>query len=562
MAARVVAGLWAWAVCVARLTTAMPTWQSCKAECESHFTNTDLLQAALSATCGRGCDMFTLALITTPQRTRVIHLGPIAMPPRPPPPPPRSAPHDLVVEVEEQQVLSGVGQSGLNGDHKTRHTTTQPADHPVQDHPAHHQPTTTHPEEASPNHHQPTTTQVPATHPPSTSTTTSTTSTASTTSQSATPMHSDSAHHSSIIILGSDSLQQETSHGDGGAGQQVGEAVGERERLQQAKDSCRHACGTAYQVSAEREACVVGCHLQAATAAGDQRPKPRSPLAFFQHVMVSLAGHVGRLVRVTSAWTSGTSQTRYQQESRQLSHHYQPTHHQQDVRQDSHKQQENHHHQQAHHQREGHHPASGRGDEQREREATGERQQVAGPRVYYSQLLGHYTIGAGAGVLLPDPHAGHHDCRHRHVTQQGQQQQQQDTPQHSQHEKQPQDQQQHHHHIHHQQNQQHQQQQQQQTPQTQQGQQQLDLLECISRKSGLPRWFIAVTIFTSALVILWLCFTLTAPPEDIKVVKTKPPELELEEDLDDYLEDDLTCAEKKQLLAQADDVIKIKIENV
>lgn len=53
-------------------------------------------------------------------------------------------------------------------------------------------------------------------------------------------MHSDSAHHSSIIILGSDSLQQETSHGDGGAGQQVGEAVGERERLQQAKDSCRH----------------------------------------------------------------------------------------------------------------------------------------------------------------------------------------------------------------------------------------------------------------------------------------------------------------------------------
>ncbi|KAK8388755.1 hypothetical protein O3P69_020634 [Scylla paramamosain] len=347
------------------------------------------------------------------------------------------------------------------------------------------------------------------------------------------------------------------------AGQHIGEAVGERERLQQAKDSCRHACGTAYQVSAEREACVVGCHLQAATAAGAPRPKPRSPLAFFQHVMVSLAGHVGRLVRITSSWTSSTAQTRYQ-ESRQLSHHYQPAHHQQE----SHKQQEGHHHQQPHHQREGHHSAPGRGDDQREREATGEKQQVAGPRVYYSQLLGHYTIGAGSGVLLPDPHASHHDCRHRHVTQQGQQQQQ-DTPQHLQHDKQPKEQHQsYHHHVHHQQEeQQHQQQQQQQQQnqqpaQTQQGQQQLDLLECISRKSGLPRWFIAVTIFTSALVILWLCFTLTAPPEDIKVVKTKPPELELEEDLDDYLEDDLTCSEKKQLLAQADDVIKIKIENV
>ncbi|KAK8389271.1 hypothetical protein O3P69_020900 [Scylla paramamosain] len=145
-AARVWAWLWAWVVCMARLTTAMPTWQSCKAECESHFTNTDLLQAALSATCGRGCDMFTLALITTPQRTRVIHLGPVVMPPRPPPPPPRSSPHDLVVEVEEQQVI-GAAQNGVgpNADHKTRHTTTQPADHPVQDHPAHHQPTTTHP---------------------------------------------------------------------------------------------------------------------------------------------------------------------------------------------------------------------------------------------------------------------------------------------------------------------------------------------------------------------------------------------------------------------------------
>lgn len=115
------------------------------------------------------------------------------------------------------------------------------------------------------------------------------------------------------------------------------------------------ACGTAYQVSAEREACVVGCHLQAATAAGGPRPQPRSPLAYIQHVMVSLAGHVSRLVRVTSAWTSGASQSRYQQETRQVSHHYQPTHHQQEPHQETHKQQESRHHQQSHHQKEGHH---------------------------------------------------------------------------------------------------------------------------------------------------------------------------------------------------------------
>lgn len=50
---------------------------------------------------------------------------------------------------------------------------------------------------------------------------------------------------------------------------------------------------------------------------------------------------------------------------------------------------------------------------------------------------------------------------------------------------------------------------------------QLDLLECISRKSGMPRWVIAIAIFASALVVLWLCFSLTAPPDDIKIVKTK-----------------------------------------
>ena len=77
-----------------------------------------------------------------------------------------------------------------------------------------------------------------------------------------------------------------------------------------------------------------------------------------------------------------------------------------------------------------------------------------------------------------------------------------------------------HHHEHKQQSQQPQQQSSSDNHQGQNGQH-LDLLECISRKSGLPRWFIAITIFASALVVLWLCFSLTAPPEDIKVVKTK-----------------------------------------
>lgn len=123
------------------------------------------------------------------------------------------------------------------------------------------------------------------------------------------------------------------------------------------------ACGTAYQVSAEREACVVGCHLQAATAAGGPRPQPRSPLAYIQHVMVSLAGHVSRLVRVTSAWTSGASQARFQ-DTRQMGHHYQPQQHQHEPSQEAHKQ-EGHHHQQqqGHHQREGHHSQSGKSHE-------------------------------------------------------------------------------------------------------------------------------------------------------------------------------------------------------
>ena len=51
--------------------------------------------------------------------------------------------------------------------------------------------------------------------------------------------------------------------------------------------------------------------------------------------------------------------------------------------------------------------------------------------------------------------------------------------------------------------------------------QQLDLLDCISRKSGLPRWLIASTVFTSALVVFWLCFSLSAPMEENKNGKPK-----------------------------------------
>ena len=51
--------------------------------------------------------------------------------------------------------------------------------------------------------------------------------------------------------------------------------------------------------------------------------------------------------------------------------------------------------------------------------------------------------------------------------------------------------------------------------------QQLDLLECISRKSGLPRWVIGMTIFASALLVVWLCFSLYSPVEESKFCKKK-----------------------------------------
>lgn len=51
--------------------------------------------------------------------------------------------------------------------------------------------------------------------------------------------------------------------------------------------------------------------------------------------------------------------------------------------------------------------------------------------------------------------------------------------------------------------------------------QQLDLLDCISRKSGLPRWLIGITVFASALVVFYLCFSLSTPVDESKLGKPK-----------------------------------------
>lgn len=70
----------------------------------------------------------------------------------------------------------------------------------------------------------------------------------------------------------------------------------------------------------EQEACVVGCHLQATTAAlkpsrtASQDTPSKNPLAIFQRMVINLAGHVGRLMRFTWAWTSRGQQEWQQQE--------------------------------------------------------------------------------------------------------------------------------------------------------------------------------------------------------------------------------------------------------
>ncbi|KAK8747211.1 hypothetical protein OTU49_016684, partial [Cherax quadricarinatus] len=384
--------VWAWWVAgMVTWAAATPTWQSCKSECDTHFSKNDLLQSALSRMCERGCDLFTVALISTPQRTRVLHLGPVILPSRTPALP-RTPPHDLVVRVEKKNPLEKLGEHhhhhhhhlhhATDGNppahtrsphHKTRQTTTQPADHPVQDHPAQadHQATTTHPGQGQAVHaaHQATTTHTPNTRPP-------------TTTAGAQAAREEGHETNAIIILGKDNLHQ----GDKSEEYtqltpeefQEARVVQDGERLQQAKDSCRHACVTAYHISEEQTACVVGCHYQAVTAA--TRPtrsriaeSGRNPLAMFQHIMFNLAGHVGRLVRVTWAWTTGGQRDSPHQERHDtlqavprlaLSHGVSPAHNSQ--------------------------------------------HKFPGGRVYYSELLGHYTIGVSDDVPLADPSFVHH----------------------------------------------------------------------------------------------------------------------------------------------------------
>uniref|UniRef100_T1J5P0 Transmembrane protein 59 n=1 Tax=Strigamia maritima TaxID=126957 RepID=T1J5P0_STRMM len=42
----------------------------------------------------------------------------------------------------------------------------------------------------------------------------------------------------------------------------------------------------------------------------------------------------------------------------------------------------------------------------------------------------------------------------------------------------------------------------------------MDWLGCVARKSGLPRWLIGLTMLSSALAMVWLCFTTTATAPD------------------------------------------------
>jgi len=49
----------------------------------------------------------------------------------------------------------------------------------------------------------------------------------------------------------------------------------------------------------------------------------------------------------------------------------------------------------------------------------------------------------------------------------------------------------------------------------------MDWLGCVSRKSGLPRWFLAMTIFLSSFVMIWLCFATTATAPEHKIQTQK-----------------------------------------
>jgi hypothetical protein len=60
-----------------------------------------------------------------------------------------------------------------------------------------------------------------------------------------------------------------------------------------------------------------------------------------------------------------------------------------------------------------------------------------------------------------------------------------------------------------------------------------DFLGCISRKMGLPRLLLSLTIFLSALVMIWLCIssTVTAPTQHVRT-SDKPQKLSIYGDLE------------------------------
>ncbi|XP_018019122.1 uncharacterized protein LOC108675610 [Hyalella azteca] len=80
--------------------------------------------------------------------------------------------------------------------------------------------------------------------------------------------------------------------------------------------------------------------------------------------------------------------------------------------------------------------------------------------------------------------------------------------------------------------------------------QQLDLLDCISRKSGLPRWLIVFSLYTSVLVVFWLCFLLYAYIDEAKATNKKIGKLSYEavKQSSDIEDSDDDCTEVKKLL--------------
>ncbi|KAF2367598.1 hypothetical protein FHG87_001645 [Trinorchestia longiramus] len=87
--------------------------------------------------------------------------------------------------------------------------------------------------------------------------------------------------------------------------------------------------------------------------------------------------------------------------------------------------------------------------------------------------------------------------------------------------------------------------------------QQMDLLDCISRKSGLPHWLIVFSLYTSVLVVFWLCFLLYAYVVELKECKNKVPTMVC--DAGEPLMDD--CCETKKLLP-ADECFEIRVKTV